>query len=81
MPTVRREGPYRFFFYSADSEEAPHVHIEREVNKAKFWLDPVRLERNLGFGRVEIRRIQRLVEENSALLLRSWNEFFEHPRA
>ena len=81
MPTVLREGPYRFFFYSADAEEPPHVHVEREVNEAKFWLDPVRLERNSGFRRVEIRRVQRLVEENSVLLLRSWNEFFEHPRA
>jgi len=80
MPTVLRQGPYRFFFYSADWGEPPHVHVEREVNKAKFWLDPVRLERNSGFGRVEIRRIQRLVEENSPLLLRSWNEFFEHRR-
>ena len=81
MPTVLRVGAYRFFFYSADSEEPPHVHVEREVNKAKFWLDPVRLESNWGFGRVEIRRIQRRVEENAALLLRSWNEFFEQPRA
>lgn len=81
MPTVLREGPYRFFFYSADSEEPPHVHIERESNQAKFWLDPVRLEGNSGFGRVEIRRIQRLVQENSRLLLRSWNDFFESLRA
>ncbi len=81
MPTVLREGPYRFFFYSADFDEPPHVHVERESSKAKFWLDPVRLERNLGFGRMEIRRIQRLVEKNSALLLGSWNEFFEYPGA
>ena len=40
------------------------------VSKAKFWLDPVRLERNLGFGRMEIRRIQKLVERNADLLLR-----------
>ena len=81
MPTVLRKGPYRFFFYSADAEEPPHIHIEREVNKAKFWLDPVQLERNSGFGPVEIRRIQGLVEDNSSLLLRSWYEFFESPRA
>ena len=81
MAAVLREGPYVFFFYSADSAEPPHIHVERDVSKAKFWLDPVRLESNSGFGRVEIHRIQRLVEENSAMLLRSWNEFFGHPRA
>jgi hypothetical protein len=28
MPTVLRSGPYRFFFYSADRGEPPHVHVE-----------------------------------------------------
>jgi len=44
--------------------------------KAKFWLDPVRLQSSGGFSRSEINRIERLVEENKELLLRSWNEFF-----
>ena len=43
MPTVPDiPGPYRLFFYSFDCHEPPHVHVERERNKAKFWLDPVR---------------------------------------
>lgn len=73
MPT---QGPYRFFFYSGDGGEPPHIHIERELMKAKFWLDPVRLQSSGGFSRSEINRIERLVEENKELLLRSWNEFF-----
>ena len=77
MPTVLRRGPYRFFFYSADFAEPPHVHVERNSNEAKFWLDPVRLEDNKGFGRRELNRIRKLVAENCDDLLRSWNEFFE----
>jgi len=42
MPTVLRAGPYRFFFYSSDAAEPPHVHVERDENTAKFWLSPVR---------------------------------------
>jgi hypothetical protein len=76
MPTVQIEGPYRFFFYSGDSDEPPHIHIERENMKAKFWLNPVRLQNSGGFSRSEINRIQRLVEENRESLLRGWNEFF-----
>jgi hypothetical protein len=57
MPTVLRSGPYRYFFYSADGAEPPHVHVQREDSIAKFWLRPVRLEDSGGFGRVEIRRI------------------------
>ena len=31
MPTVRNiPGPYRFFFYSFDCHEPPHVHVRRE---------------------------------------------------
>ena len=76
MPTVPIEGPYRFFFYSGDRGEPPHIHVERENMKAKFWLNPVRLQSSGGFSRSEINRIQRLVEENKGFLLRSWNEFF-----
>ena len=76
MPTVLRHGPYRFFFYAGDADEPPHIHVERDADKAKFWLDPVRLQNSGGFGRTEINRIQRLVEENREGLLRSWHEYF-----
>jgi hypothetical protein len=52
------------------------VHVEREEGKAKFWLEPVRLEKSRGFGRAEIGRVERLVAENIVFLLRSWHEYF-----
>lgn len=76
MPTVLRNGPYRVYFYSGDRDEPPHVHIERERNVAKFWIDPVRLQRSGGFPRAELRRVERLVEQHAAMLLEKWNEFF-----
>jgi hypothetical protein len=48
MPTVLRNGPYRFFFYSADGGEPPHVHVQRDDMIAKFWLQPVRLDDSRG---------------------------------
>jgi hypothetical protein len=50
MPTVLRIGPYRLFFYAGDRDEPEHVHVERDDRVAKFWLDPVRLQRSGGFG-------------------------------
>jgi hypothetical protein len=76
MPTVLRSGPYRFFFYSNDREEPPHVHVERDENRAKFWLDPVRLSDSGGFGRMEINRLSKLVIEEESFFLRAWHEFF-----
>jgi hypothetical protein len=75
MPTVLRHGPYRFFFYSVDGAEPAHVHVQREKNVAKFWLRPVRLADGEGFRRVEIRRMQAMVEASLALRVRSWDEF------
>ncbi len=76
MPTVLRNGPYRFFFYVGDRDELPHVHVERDNCEAKFWLDPVRLARSHGFAANEINRIEKLILENHERLLDSWNEFF-----
>src|SRR5215211_7234777 len=61
MPTVLRTGPYRFYLYSHEPNEPPHVHVDRENLSAKFWLDPVGLARNLGFNARELRRLQSLV--------------------
>jgi hypothetical protein len=75
MPTVLRIGPYRFFFYSSDCAEPPHVHVERDTATAKFWLSPVRLEWSRGFSRRDLTTIQRIIEQHHEELLRSWNEY------
>jgi hypothetical protein len=42
VPTIRDiSGPYRFFFFSFDCDEPEHVHVERDRQQCKFWLDPV----------------------------------------
>jgi uncharacterized protein DUF4160 len=56
MPTAMRSGPYRLLFYSGDRLEPPHVHVERDDNRAKLWLKPVRLQDSGGFGRAEINK-------------------------
>ena len=76
MPTVLRSGPYRFFFGSLDYPEPPHVHVRREKMVAKFWLNPVVLEKAGGFSRSELNRLATLVNENRDYLLERWYEFF-----
>ncbi len=78
MPTVLRSGPYRLFFYAGDRDEPPHVHVERDDRIAKFWLDPMRLQRDGGFSRAEIIRIERLVGDRQVELMEAWNEYFGH---
>ena len=76
MPTILRVGPYRFFFYAGDGCEPIHVHVEREDNIAKFWLDPVRLQRSGGFRRPEIARIMKMIEEHRTEIMEAWHEYF-----
>jgi hypothetical protein len=78
MPTVLRSGPYRLYFYSHEPNEPPHVHIDRDDQSCKFWLEPVALARNLGFSAKELRDIERLVIDNQPLLLEAWHEYFGH---
>lgn len=38
MPTVKIVGGHRFFFFSKENNEPPHIHVESAENAAKFWL-------------------------------------------
>ncbi|MCE2468679.1 MAG: DUF4160 domain-containing protein [Caldilineaceae bacterium] len=69
-------GPYRFFFSSNDRNEPAHVHVKRDRNVAKFWLNPVQLQRSGGFRRSEIRNIERIVRQYQILLIEEWNDYF-----
>jgi hypothetical protein len=76
MPTVLRSGPYRFYFYSHEPNEPPHIHIDRDDLSAKFWLEPVQLAGNFGFRAHELREIQSIVAGSRSRFLEAWNEFF-----
>jgi len=76
MPTVLEIGPYRFFFFSNENREPPHIHVKAGENESKFWLDPVRLATNHGFRLRELNEIERLIREHQAQLLEAWNGYF-----
>ena len=76
MPTLLREGPFRFFFYLGDRGEPPHVHVQRDDTIAKFWLNPVTLERSGGLSRSELRRVERIIEEHQTSFLGEWHVRF-----
>ena len=74
MPTVLRIGPYRFFFYSGDREEPRHVHVERESNRGKFWLDPVALSRNEGFRPHDLNQVRALIVIHRQRITEAWHD-------
>ena len=76
MPEILRIGAYRFYFYSHEPNEPPHIHIDRDNLTAKFWLQPVSLAQNIGFPAKELRKLQSMTIENQTQLLEAWYEYF-----
>lgn len=76
MPTIKRSGAYRFYFFSHEPNEPPHIHIDRDDLSAKFWLEPVSLARNFGFTARELNKLQELVTVYRTEFLEAWNGYF-----
>jgi len=76
MPTVLRQAGYRFYFYSHEPNEPPHVHVDKGGSSAKVWLKPVGLARNLGFRPKEIGTILQIVRGHREDLLKAWHGHF-----
>jgi hypothetical protein len=75
MPVVLRANGFKFFFYQADvASEPPHVHVGKEGNEAKFWLDPVRVAREGRFRKSDLRDIEHIIEDNLEFLLSVWEK-------
>ncbi|MBS0621039.1 MAG: DUF4160 domain-containing protein [Verrucomicrobia bacterium] len=76
MPTVCIIGPYRFYFFSHEPNEPPHVHVDRDGLSAKFWLEEISLAKNLGFGEKEINKLQKIVAIHQQQFIGKWHEYF-----
>ena len=76
MPTVMRIGPFRFYFYSHEPNEPPHIHVDRGEATIKLWLKPAEVAKSRGFRAHEIRGIVTMVDEHRMRLLEAWNEHF-----
>ena len=76
MPTILIVGSYRFFFYSSDAVEPPHIHVRSGDSSAKFWINPARLQSSKGFNQHQIRTLLKLVEKHTAFFERKWHEYF-----
>jgi len=76
MPTVMRIGSFRFYFYSHEPNEPPHIHVDRGEATIKLWLKPAEVAKSRGFRAHEIRGIVTMVDEHKMRLLEAWNEHF-----
>lgn len=76
MPTVLRKDGFRFFFFSNEGNEPPHIHVELGEGYAKYWLNPIELSFSIGLNSRQLLKLRNLVEENQELFKTSWHDYF-----
>jgi Domain of unknown function (DUF4160) len=76
VPTVLVVEGFRFFFFSNEGTEPPHIHVERGDGYAKFWLEPVELADALGLKTPELTRARLLTIQHRIDFLEKWREYF-----
>lgn len=74
MPTLLEVEGFRFYFFSLEGKEPPHVR--KGGGNAKLWLSPVELVYARGFTKPEERRVRELTQEHAAFFLQRWAEYF-----
>ncbi len=74
MPVVLRVKGYRFWFYSADLDEPPHVHVGRGSHEAKFWLSPVTVARPGNYREHELNEIRRILLKHHEDVMDAWQK-------
>lgn len=76
MPTILLTQGFRFFFFSQEGNEPPHIHVEHGDKVAKFWLNPVELSSSTDFRSHELKKVRMLVIQHRELFVEKWNEHF-----
>ncbi len=76
MPTLLLVEGFRFFFFSNEGLEPPHVHVEVGDGHAKFWLEPIELAASHRMKQQEVRRARLLVEQHQQTFRERWRGFF-----
>ena len=75
-PTIFREGPFRFFFFSREEPRA-HVHVQGPEGEAKFWMEPrIELARNYQLSEKDLGTIRKLIERHEEEIRDAWNRHF-----
>lgn len=75
-PTVFRDGPFRFFFFSRE-EARLHIHVQSADGEAKFWVEPsIELAKNYGLSTQDLRRVEQLIGEHEQEIRDAWIRHF-----
>ncbi len=76
MPTIFRKLGFRFFFYSDEGNEPPHLHVEKGEGRGKYWIDPVEKNYMNNFTKQDEKKADKIVEDEQDNFKKKWYDFF-----
>ena len=77
MPNIFIKNGFRFFFYSHEPREPPHVHIERDDAIAKIWLHDGSIADSGGLPPRDLQRVAAIVMPHRDRFIEAWHEHFD----
>lgn len=75
-PTIFREGPYRFYFFSRE-ESRIHVHVSSGDGEAKFWLSPgIEVAEAHGLTTRDLAKLGTIIRDHEQQIRAAWADHF-----
>lgn len=75
MPTILRQDGFRFFFYSREGNEPPHIHVVGHDGEMKVWLNTLTVAKVFNLSPSYQKLVMEIVSQNRDLLIKKWGEF------
>jgi len=75
MPTIFKKDGFRFFFFS-DEHTPKHIHIEKAEMYVRIEMESLKVTDSYNITLKEIKKLQKIVEENKEMLIGAWDEYF-----
>lgn len=79
MPTILYLKGWRFYLFSNEGNEPPHVHVVKAEREGEFWLDADRYDVTEAFTHKmspsELRFVRKTIFDHFEEFLDAWNDF------
>jgi hypothetical protein len=69
MPTILRQDGFRFFFYSREGNEPPHIQVVGHDGEMKVWLNTLTVAKVFNLSPKHQKQVMEIVSQNRDLLI------------
>ncbi len=78
MPTILRQSGWRFFFYSNEGNEPPHIHCRKAGKECKYWIGTgyydIREDYAFDLSPRDKRQIRKIIFAHLDYIMEQWDK-------